>query len=33
MIKTRARDDGEEEVTNAMVELAPELEGESGCPI
>ena len=33
MIKTRAGSDGEEQVTNAMVELAPELEGEPGYPI
>ena len=33
MIKTRAGTDGEEEVTNVMVELAPELEGEVHCPI
>ena len=33
MVKTRAGSDGEEAVTNAMVELAPELEGEAGCPI
>ncbi len=33
MIKTRAGTDYEEDVTNAMVELAPELEGEHGFPI
>ena len=33
MIKTRAGSDKEIDVTNAMVELAPELEGESGFPI
>ena len=33
MIKTRAGTDEEEAITNAMIELAPELEGEQGCPI
>ena len=33
MIKTRAGSDKEIDVTNAMVELAPELEGEPGFPI
>lgn len=33
MVKTRAGTDMEEDVTNAMIELAPELEGEPGCPI
>ena len=33
MIKTRAGSDREVDVTNAMVELAPELEGEHGFPI
>ena len=33
MIKTKAGIDREEEVVNAMVELAPELEGEPGFPI
>ena len=33
MIKTRAGSDLEEHVTNAMIELAPELEGEPGYPI
>ena len=33
MVKTRAGSDYEEDITNAMIELAPELEGESGCPI
>ena len=31
MVKTRAGTDMEEDVTNAMIELAPELEGEPGC--
>ena len=33
MVKTRAGSDYEEDITNAMIELAPELEGESGYPI
>eukprot|EP00435_Cladocopium_sp_Y103_P042821 s1245_g11.t3 len=33
MIKTKAGSDLEVDVTNAMVELAPELEGEPGFPI
>ena len=33
MIKTRAGSDREEEITNAMIDLAPELEGIMGCPI
>eukprot|EP00435_Cladocopium_sp_Y103_P071268 s9_g37.t1 len=33
MIKTKAGSDLEVDVTNAMVELAPELEGEHGFPI
>eukprot|EP00435_Cladocopium_sp_Y103_P044933 s129_g12.t1 len=33
LVRTRAVYDTEEAVTNAMVELAAELEGESGCPI
>eukprot|EP00435_Cladocopium_sp_Y103_P070184 s1331_g34.t1 len=33
MIKTRAGSDKEVDITNAMVELAPELEGEPGFPI
>ena len=33
MIKTRAGCDREEEITNAMIDLAPELEGAMGCPI
>eukprot|EP00438_Fugacium_kawagutii_P010864 Skav216248 [mRNA] locus=scaffold20:99205:112201:+ [translate_table: standard] len=33
MIKTRAGSDAEEDITNAMIELSAELEGESGCPI
>ena len=33
MIKTRAGIDYEEDITNAMIELAPELEGETGYPI
>ena len=33
LVRTRAGADTEEAVTNAMVELAAELEGEHGCPI
>eukprot|EP00435_Cladocopium_sp_Y103_P012273 s3261_g3.t1 len=33
LVRTRAGEDTEEAVTNAMVELAAELEGEQGCPI
>ena len=33
LVRTRAGEDSEEAVTNAMVELAAELEGEGGCPI
>ena len=33
MVKTRAGSDYEEDVTNAMIELSPELEGETGYPI
>eukprot|EP00435_Cladocopium_sp_Y103_P055539 s805_g18.t1 len=33
LVRTRAGEDSEEAVTNAMVELAAELEGEQGCPI
>ena len=33
LIRTRAGEESEENVTNAMIELSPELEGESGCPI
>lgn len=33
MIKTRAGSDYEEDITNVMIELAPELEGEHGFPI
>ena len=33
MIKTKAGTDFEEDITNAMIELAPELEGEGGFPI
>ena len=33
LVRTRAGIDTEDAVTNAMVELAAELEGESGCPI
>ena len=32
-IRTRAGVESEENVTNAMIELSAELEGESGCPI
>ena len=33
MIKTKAGTDYEEDITNAMIDLAPELEGEGGFPI
>ena len=33
MVKTRAGSDYEEDITNAMIELSAELEGESGFPI
>lgn len=33
LVRTRAGEDTEEAVTNAMVELAAELEGEQGCPM
>ena len=33
LVRTRAGEDTEEAVTNALVELAAELEGEPGCPI
>ena len=33
LVRTRAGEETEESVTNAMIELAAELEGEHGCPI